>query len=122
VSQPARDWKEALEKVGEEGACRACGRSSNLETAHVSGRKFDKPKPGRKTLWVDPDDVVPLCGNFAYDDAHHFGCHARYDAHDLDLLPYLRTPEQVKAVQNYGSIELARRRLAPSLYREKVSS
>jgi hypothetical protein len=39
------------------------------------------------------------------------------DAGLLDLLPHLTAEEQVKAVENFGSIEQARMRLAPTSYR-----
>lgn len=103
---PKRIWTDARAKVEEAGCCRVCGIQRGLVAAHVTGRKFDKPKEGQKTRYVHPDSIVALCPP----------CHEDYDAHNLDLLPHLFTAEQVKAVQDYGSIELARKRLCPSAY------
>lgn len=112
-SQPDRDWTDARAKVELEGRCRVCGSSYGLEAAHVMGRKYDQPlHSGTKTLYVNPLDIVPL-GPV---------CHRRFDAHELDLLPYLAPEEQVRAVELAGSIETAFRRLAPSAYREVVSA
>jgi hypothetical protein len=106
---PKRDWSDAIEKRDAEGCCRVCGIQRGMEAAHVTGRKHDKPKEGRKTLWVNPDSIVPLCPP----------CHEDYDAHQLDLLKYTFKAEQVKAVEDLGSIELARQRLCPSEYRQQ---
>lgn len=77
------------------------------------GREHDKPKtPNSKTLWVDPDSIVPLCGPFPA------GCHGGVDYHRIDLLPYLNLREEVQAVEEAGGIEQARRKLAPSAYWE----
>lgn len=112
---PKRDWKDARAKVDAEGVCRICGESANLEAAHVMGRKHDEPKtPGSKTLYVKPERVVPLCGPFPA------GCHGDVDHHRVDLLPYLTKEEQVQAVQDAGSIETARVRLAPSAYKTEI--
>ena len=94
--------------------CRYCGHVGQTERAHISGRRFDRPKPGKRTLWVNPDDIVPLCGP-ATDSA---SCHFKFDAGLLDLMPYLTPAEQVRAVENFGSIEQARMRLAPTAYRD----
>ena len=50
---------------------------------------------------VDPASIVPLCRD----------CHRAYDAHQLDLLPYLSVAEQCAAVRGAGGIEAARRRI-----------
>lgn len=123
------------------------GRAVRLEAAHVAGREHDKPKPcpvcwgegvltvefkewevggschacaghGSLTpnvLWVNPDDVVPLCGP-ATDTRT---CHGLQHAHRLDLLELLSLPEQLRAVECFGSLENARVHLAPSLYPAK---
>lgn len=81
-----------------------------MELAHVTGRAYDRPRtPGSKTVYVEPESVVPLCKE------HHM----EYDAHQREILCYLETPEQVRAVEDLGSIESARRRLAPNLYQEE---
>jgi hypothetical protein len=99
-----RDWTEARAKVSAERVCRvgdawvlgvdAC--AGVVQAAHIIGRaKADEPHPdGSGRLIVRAVDVVPLC-------AHH---HAEYDAHRLDLLPYLTAAEQARAVQVAGGI------------------
>jgi len=115
-SQPTRDWTAAVLKVESEGKCRVCGSGSNVEAAHVMGRKHDEPvHPGSSVLYVDPNRIVPLCGPFP--DGHH----GEYDHKRLDLLSYLTLEEQVQAVADAGGIELARKRLCPSAYREEVA-
>ena len=58
-----REWSDALTKCHEEGRCRVCG-SSDIQVAHVIGRKCDAelegPRGGRYK-YVHPDSVVPLC-------------------------------------------------------------
>ena len=106
-----RIWPdETLAK--KEQVCIVCG-SPNVELAHVTKRVFDKPRtPGSKTVYVEPESVVPLCGPFPE------GCHGAYDAHELDIVSYLETPEQVRAVEDYGSLLSALVRLAPSIHRQ----
>lgn len=112
--QTKRDWSEALDKVEEEGRCRACsvpagsyidGFPVQLEAAHVIGRKYDEVEigpRGGKTLVVKRESVIPLCN----------ACHLQYDAHRLDLLPFLFLPEQIEAVRAAGGISSANRRLS----------
>jgi hypothetical protein len=107
VPGPSRDWTEARAKVSAERVCRlgeawvagadAC--QGAVQAAHVIGRsKADEPHPdGSGRLIVRAMDVVPLCG-------YH---HAEYDAHRLDLLPYLTPSEQTRAVQVAGGIMAA---------------
>lgn len=114
-SQPKRDWSAARAKVELEGRCRICGGERFLQAAHITGRKYDRPAfEGAKTLYVDPDCIVPLCAN--EQDGFNPGCHQRYDWRELDLLPHLTAEEQSRAVLDAGSIESARRRLCPSAY------
>lgn len=109
-SQPKRDWSDGRQKVEDEGQCRVCGINRGLQAAHTLGRKHDLPKrPGQKTLWVNPDGIVPLCQI----------CHTAYDHHELDLLPYLTGSEELYAVANAG-LEQARIRLAPSDYARNI--
>jgi hypothetical protein len=104
----SRVWTDEAQGKRSEG-CRVCGYHE-VELAHVSGRVFDQPRtPGAKTVYVEPESVVPLCPEH----------HKAYDAHALDLLPFLRAPEQLRAVKDYGLIETARRRLCPSEYRQE---
>lgn len=109
-SERPRDWTLAIAKKEEEGdVCRVCG-APGTECAHILGRKFDQPvSPGARTLLVLPDRIVPLCGEFAN------RCHQRYDAKELDLLPYLTAAEQAQAVLDAGSMGLALTRISPTL-------
>lgn len=108
--QPRRDWTDARRKVDEEGECRVCHIQRGLQAAHVIGRRADQPKGKGKTLWVNPDSIVPLC----------VVCHAAFDAHELDLGEYLTRKEYGQAVFDAGRIGLvARRRLYPSEYRNE---
>jgi len=104
-----RIWSdEALAKRAE--GCRVCGRTDRVELAHVTGRIHDRPRtPGSKTVYVEPESVVPLCGP-AVDPGT---CHHAHDSHRLDLLPYLHLEEQIRAVEDAGSIGLALQRISP---------
>lgn len=105
---PIRVWKEAVVKRDEEGRCRVCGSNQNVQIAHTIGRENDieiDRANGRRVLWVDPNDTVPLCGPFAND------CHGKYDGRRLDLLPYLTLQEQIAAVRAAGGIYSALKRL-----------
>lgn len=82
---PRRDWRQAREKVDDEGRCRVCGRSGvKLDAAHIVPRSVVPPGPGEA-----PDNIVPLC---------HERCHPAYDGGRLDLLPFLTMGEQASAV------------------------
>lgn len=93
-----RDWREAREKVEEEGRCRVCRTGGRLEAAHVIPRSL-APGVGSNQ---DAANIVPLCPR----------CHSEYDLHRLDLLPYLRLEEQVAAVSTAGGLALAIRRIS----------
>lgn len=83
------------------------------------GRRFDRPrKPGGKTLWVNPLDIVPLCGPATDSQS----CHGCYDRGEIDLLDRLDLDRQVRAVRLAGSIENARRRLAPLDYGRTIEA
>lgn len=104
---PKRDWKDARAKVDAEGECRICKIQRGLQAAHVSRRSFDAPKkPGNKTLWVNPDSIIPLCPR----------CHTAYDHHELSILGHLTHAEQVKALEDMNTIEAVRRRTDPLDY------
>lgn len=119
-SQPKRDWTAAREKVEAEGQCRvwshnidATGCEGALEAAHVIGREHDlkgyEGDYGRVFGYtVEPVRIIPLCTKH----------HRLYDAHQIDVLPVLTLDEQIQAVRDAGGLELARKRLAPSCYRE----
>ena len=91
MSRQNRDWSDAGLKCLNEGMCRVCGRFS-FEIAHISGRRFDKDG------YVEPIDVVPLCGPFGDPE----GCHTRFDNHQLDLVPHLTSPEITRAIGLLG--------------------
>lgn len=102
-----RVWPdETLEK--KEERCRVCG-IEGVELAHITGRAWDRPRtPGAKTVYVEPQSIVPLCPRH----------HRQYDAHALDLLPYLELPEELRAIEDMGSIGLALKRLSPDFAEE----
>jgi hypothetical protein len=105
----SRIWSEEANEKREQGYCLICGSTDHLELAHITGRIYDRPRtPGSKTVYVEPESVVLICGPFPE------GCHGAYDRHELDILSHLYLPEQIRAVEDLGSIESARRRLCPS--------
>ena len=112
-SQPKRDWSDV--DIDETTPCLVCGIEGRTTRAHVSGRRFDRPKPGRKTLWVNPLDVVPLCGPVGDSQA----CHTRFDAGEIYLLDVLDEPRRLRCAELMG-FENARMRLAPSDYHRVV--
>jgi hypothetical protein len=94
----------ARAKVEGEGKCRVCGiRAEHCDAAHTIDRSLSS------SGFVDPDLIVPLCSQIK----GGAGCHAAYDAHALDLLPYLTRAEEVAMVREVG-IERARRRATGS--------
>lgn len=103
---PKRIWKDARAKVEAEGRCRVCHITRGLQAAHITRREFDRPKPGQKTRWVDPDSIVPLCPP----------CHRSYDAHELSILAHLTHAEQVRALEDMNTIEAVRKRTDPLDY------
>lgn len=103
-----RDWRDAEAK---RTFCRCCGTGQNVQLAHVAGRRFDRPKrPGVRLLWVNPDDVIPLCGPFAND------CHGRFDRHEMDLGYGALTGAETEAALTHLSAEELRMRVLPGLY------
>lgn len=90
--------------------CIVCAREASefvaIDPAHVVDRSL-----GGCDL---PDCVVPLCR------ALDWSCHDRYDAGELDLLPYLEPRHRVEQRHAVGHVGIARafRRTAPSLYAE----
>jgi hypothetical protein len=67
-------------------------------------------------LWVNPDDIVPLCGP----SIDKSTCHGKDHDNTLDLLPLLTPTEQLRVVLHLGTIERARVRLLPSEYPSKI--
>ena len=91
-----RNWAEARSKVINAGRCRVCRTGQPpIDAAHVIPRSL-APNGGEHA-----DAIVELCRE----------CHSRYDAHELDLLPYLSLAEQLSAVTVAGGIEAARRQI-----------
>jgi hypothetical protein len=90
-------------KVERERRCRVCGLGGSdvLDAAHV----WDRGTAGGD--FENEDLIVPLCSTIK--GGH--GCHDEYDAHKLDLRPYLKPEEQAAAVLAAGSIERARTRM-----------
>lgn len=118
---PDRIWTWARIKVEDEGACRFCGQELPpymLHACHVVGRERDEfdpvtGEPQPQPWIVDPDRVVPGCEP----------CHTAYDEHKIDVLGKLTLEEELQAVfdcryADHSGIEGARRRVAPSAYRE----
>lgn len=114
-------WEAARTKVDQEGRCRVCKRTAArvwaLEAAHTIGQKYQDTEIrhfdlSRDEWWVNPDSVIPLCKDT------DGGCHGKYDAHKLDILPYITNDEQADAVAAVG-IDRALRRLTSGLYEIK---
>lgn len=106
-----RDWTEANAKVEAEGGCRVGSRSGSyalceghVQRAHISGRRYDRPAPEGppSVLVVKGIDICPLCRQH----------HEQFDAHELDLTPYLTTAEQARCVELRGGIIAALRHLS----------
>lgn len=74
--QPVSTCSKAQRDKVRDAACIVCRKPGPCEPAHVIDKSLVRDEDG------DPRRVVPLCPGPA-------GCHRRYDAEDLDLLPYL---------------------------------
>lgn len=93
------DWTVALEKKRREGRCRIDGcREMVIDAAHVVPRSLGGG--------MGEHDTIPLCR------IHH----QQFDAHRLDILPYLTYEEQAAGVKRIG-LERMRVRCLPSEYR-----
>lgn len=89
------------QKVEDEGCCRVCGApASQCDAAHLWDRSL-----GSKGF-EETDLIVPLCAQIK--GGH--GCHGLYDAHQLNLLPYLTLREQVALVWAAKGIARAHKR------------
>ncbi len=107
MPKPKRWWDSARAKVDREARCRCCGETWNLQAAHTIGRVHDELvelEDGTAILFVDPEDVIPLCAE----------CHRAYDARELCLLPVMTLDEQAAAVRLVG-IERALHRLSGNM-------
>lgn len=103
-----RYWDGAREKVRREGRCRLCPEVYALEAAHTLARKYDEAtelEDGTWAIFVDPDDVVPLCPS----------CHHAYDHRRVSLLEVLTYREQAAAVAHVGIVR-AMHRLSAQRY------
>ena len=112
-----RDWALARMKLQrEEGRCRVCRTDRQVQMAHIFKRWVDRTyadgTPQPKAWVVLPERVVPLCGPIGDPNS----CHERYDTGRLDLLGHLSKQEEAQAVLDAGGLELARKRLCPSVY------
>lgn len=120
MSQPKKDWSLARDKIDAEGCCRVCGSARDLQAGHTIGQTEQDieqvgPRGGRTKL-VPTNAVIPLCGPFSGNN-----CHMRFDAHQLDILPYLYLEEEINAVRAAGGIYGAYRRLMPTEFaKERV--
>ena len=92
----------ARQKLEREGMCRVCGDQNldHLDCAHTWDRSLGS------SGFDTPELCVPLCSKIKGGT----GCHDRYDARRLDLLPHLSLDEQVALVRAAGGIERARNR------------
>jgi hypothetical protein len=101
--QTRRIWGLANKKVFDEGRCRSCGKSWDVQRAHLVPRRFDPevvgPRGGKIRL-VEPDAIMPLCG----------GCHFRLDAYALSVWHLMTKEEKDYAIDVLGE-ERARQRL-----------
>jgi 5-methylcytosine-specific restriction endonuclease McrA len=82
-----RDWTKAREKVEDEGRCRVCKKSGELDAAHVIPRSASGGVEN-----MEPAGVIPLCRL----------CHNRQHTAKLDILPYLTLEEQAHAASLVG--------------------
>ena len=96
-----RDYTAGRAKIDEEnGQCRVCGSTFQVECAHLVARSQCGPGVGE-----DPRNLIPLCRT------HHRQLD-RQDMPYLDVLPYLSAEEQAYAVQIHpGKLVGAYRRL-----------
>lgn len=104
-TQPRRDWTEAIAKVHDEGACRACGRGMGevkIEAAHLTERRYDK----RSGYYVKPARIVPLCV-----DCHRIYDGPASDRGSLQMQAVINAEETEQMVEDLGSLALAWRRL-----------
>jgi hypothetical protein len=112
--QPKRDWSDV--EIDANTPCLVCGLEGRTERAHITPRARDEKRG--KVRYVNPLDIVPLCGPSG--DSH--SCHHRFDAGEIDLLPYLSPEQQTRAVERMGGIENARMRLAPRDYHRAIQA
>lgn len=83
----------ARQKVVGEGKCRVCPLGARYcDAAHTVDRSISK------SGFDNPDLIVPLCSDIKGGAGHH----QMYDAHTLDILPYLTHEEQAAMVREVG--------------------
>lgn len=91
-----------MEKVRREGRCRLCPEVYKLQAAHTLARKHDEAvelEDGTWAIFVDPDDVIPLCPS----------CHHDYDMRRVSVLEVLTLQEQAAAVAHIGIVRAMQR-------------
>ena len=108
-----RGWPEETEALRENGCVFSdMDCEGRTELAHITKRRFDRPRTDYRSaptpsVWVEPESILPMC-------SHH---HRLYDAGHLDVIAHLSTRQQVRAIEDYGSITKALERIAPSISR-----
>jgi hypothetical protein len=100
----SRNWSDVNAERPRVLGCQVCAASPPWEAAHTVGRARD-PRSGRVRL----EDIAFLCRP----------CHRAYDAHELDLYPFLRPDQRKAAVQAAGGAGMALRRLSGPLWRSQ---
>lgn len=105
-----RDWTLARGKVTRERVCRLTDAAEygdcagKVEAAHLIARAYDRPSEDDPQgvpipRVVAPAETVPLC------TVHH----QAYDAHEVDLIPFLTLQEQAAAVRLVGLVRALQR-------------
>ncbi len=81
-----------VQKILDDPNCRTCG-AGGVQAAHLWHRSV-----GAKGF-TEEDLLVPLCVH----------CHAKFDAGQLELLPYLSNDEQAAVVRHCGIMRALKR-------------
>ncbi len=120
-----RDWSDARQKIEDSGpSCRLCSIAGvKIDAAHVMGRRYDRPRvegSSTKVRYVHPDSVIPLCADQIVEGKVRRGCHSKYDAGEVSILAVLTLEEQIRAVEEAGGIELARRTIDAPDYSKEI--
>jgi hypothetical protein len=78
------------------GRCQICGRTDDLQYAHLWGRTYDD-RGGQ----VHPLDVIIMGGPFGCN------CHGRYDRHELNILPHISPAHIQRGIEVLGRAKAA---------------
>lgn len=73
-----------------------------MQAAHTVARKYDEAyelEDGTWAIFVDPDDIIPLCPS----------CHYAYDHRKVSVLEVLTLREQAAAVAHLGVVRALHR-------------